>query len=103
MGFRQLSYGGVYAWDLTNEGNDVAFKVSGSVHETGPLPPIEFAAQSVGISNGFEPLMRDAIQAEKLEQVLPAASIEEPGLFLYFPRRATQAPKIRAFVDAVRA
>jgi hypothetical protein len=77
---------------LTNEGNDVAFKVSGSVHETGPLPPIEFAAQSVGISNGFEPLMRDAIQAEKLEQLLLLASVEKPGLVHYLLHRATQAP-----------
>ncbi len=36
------------------------------------------------------------------ELVLPAASIEEPGLFLYFPRHAAQAPKLRAFIDAVR-
>lgn len=103
IGFRQLSGGGVYAWDLADEGKDVAVKVSGSVRVTEPLLAIELASQSVGIAYGFEPLMRDAIQAGRLEQVLPAASIEEPGLFLYFPRRATQAPKIRAFVDAVRA
>jgi hypothetical protein len=28
--------------------------------------------------------------------------MEEPGLFLYFPRRALKATKLRAFIDAAR-
>ena len=29
-------------------------------------------------------------------------AIEEPGLFLYFPRRAAMAPKLRAFIDTAQ-
>ena len=28
--------------------------------------------------------------------------VHEPGLFLYFPRRASEAPKLRAFIDVAR-
>jgi DNA-binding transcriptional LysR family regulator len=34
--------------------------------------------------------------------VLPQAAIDEPGLFLYFPRRAAEAPKLRAFIQVAR-
>ncbi len=37
-----------------------------------------------------------------LRWLLPESAIEEPGLFLSFPRRASEAPKLRAFIDAAR-
>ena len=46
--------------------------------------------------------MRADIEAGQLTEVLPQASIEEAGLFLYFPRRAAMAPKLRAFIDTAR-
>jgi hypothetical protein len=36
-------------------------------------------------------------------ELLPEASIEEPGRFLYFPRGASMAAKLRAFIDTARA
>ncbi|TIO28437.1 MAG: LysR family transcriptional regulator, partial [Mesorhizobium sp.] len=40
--------------------------------------------------------------AGRLVQILPKTAIEEPGLFLYFPRRASMAPKLRAFIDTAQ-
>src|SRR5262249_39370519 len=57
------------------------------------------ALAGIGFVYLFEPLARADIEAGRLVQVLPEASIEEPGLFLYFPRRASMAPKLRAFID----
>lgn len=37
-----------------------------------------------------------------LRWLLAHTAIEEPGLFLFFPRRASEAPKLRAFIDAAR-
>jgi hypothetical protein len=34
--------------------------------------------------------------------VLPQASLQEDGLFAYFPQRAALAPKLRAFIEASR-
>jgi DNA-binding transcriptional LysR family regulator len=62
----------------------------------------QLALLGVGIAYLFEPLVRDDLAAGRLEQILPESAIEEPGLFLYFPRYASNAPKLRAFIDAVR-
>ena len=35
--------------------------------------------------------------------MLPPSAIEIDGLFLYYPRRASLAPKLRAFIDAAKS
>ncbi len=35
-------------------------------------------------------------------RLIPDSAIEEPGLFLYFPKGAATAPKLRAFIDTAR-
>jgi DNA-binding transcriptional LysR family regulator len=102
IGYRLLSSGAAYAWDLQDEGRDVSVSVSGSVRVTDPLYARDLARVGVGIAYLFEPLVREDLRTRRLKQVLPAASIEEPGLFLYFPRYAAQAPKLRAFIDVGR-
>jgi DNA-binding transcriptional LysR family regulator len=102
IGYRLLSSGAAYAWDLQDEGRDVSVSVGGSVRVTDPLYARDLAREGVGIAYLFEPLVREDLHTRRLKQVLPAASIEEPGLFLYFPRYAAQAPKLRAFIDVAR-
>ena len=102
IGYRLLSSGAAYAWDLQDEGRDVSVAVTGSVRVTDPLYARDLAREGVGIAYLFEPLVREDLHARRLKQVLPGASIEEPGLFLYFPRYAAQAPKLRAFIDVGR-
>jgi DNA-binding transcriptional LysR family regulator len=46
--------------------------------------------------------VRADVVAGRLTPVLPETAIEEPGLFLYYPRRAAMAPKLRAFIDTAR-
>lgn len=102
IGYRLISSGGAYAWDLMDRGREVAVAVSGSVRVTDSTYARELALLGVGIAYIFEPLVRKDLRAGQLRQVLPAASIEEPGLFLYFPRYASEMPKLRAFIDTVR-
>ena len=102
IGYRLLSSGAAYAWDLQDEGRDVSVSVNGSVRVTDPLCARDLAREGVGIAYLFEPLVREELRTRRLKQVLPAASIEEPGLFLYFPRYAAQVPKLRAFINVSR-
>jgi len=67
-----------------------------------PVSPTRLALAGVGIAYVFEPLARPELRTGLLRQVLPRSAFEEPGLFLYFPRRASQAPKLRAFIDVAR-
>jgi DNA-binding transcriptional LysR family regulator len=56
----------------------------------------------VGIAYVFEPLVRAEIRGRQLRWLMPAASTEWPGLFLYFPQRGSAMPKLRAFIDTAR-
>ena len=55
IGYRLLSSGATYAWDLQDEGRDVAIAVSGSVRVTDPLYARDLAREGVGIAYLFEP------------------------------------------------
>jgi len=102
IGYRLLSSGAVYAWDLLDTGKEVSVRVSGSTLVTDPLYAKELALAGVGIAYLFEPLARREIRDRTLRRVLPGSAIEEPGLFLYFPRRAADAPKLRTFINVTR-
>lgn len=102
IGYRMASTGGTYAWEVQDKGRDHALVTRGTSRVTDPLLALELALGGVGIAYVFEPLARPHIRAHRLRWLLPDSAIEEPGLFLYFPKRASEAPKLRAFIDAAR-
>jgi DNA-binding transcriptional LysR family regulator len=102
IGYRLISTQAAYAWDLQDRGRAVSVSVGGSVRVTDSLYARELALQGVGIAYIFEPLVRQDLHAGRLRRVLSACSIEDPGLFLYFPRYASETPKLRAFIDTLR-
>lgn len=102
IGYRLLASDITYAWDLMDRGRKVAVSVNGSVRVTDPLYAKELALAGIGIAYIFEPIVREELKKGQLQQLLPRASFEEPGLFLYFPRYAADTPKLRAFIDTTR-
>jgi DNA-binding transcriptional LysR family regulator len=102
IGYRLVRSGALYRWDLTEDGKDVVVQTGGTAIFTDSLAAIDLALAGVGLAYMFEPLARADLVAGRLVQVLPQSAIEEPGLFLYFPRRATMAPKLRAFIDTAQ-
>jgi DNA-binding transcriptional LysR family regulator len=50
-----------------------------------------------------EPMVREHVRAGRLKWLLPEAVSHEEGLFVYFPQRASMAPKLRAFIEAAKA
>jgi len=102
IGYRFVSSGAIYDWDLRDGAQAIAKAVGGSVRVTDPVHAKELALAGVGIAYVFEPLARAELRAGTLRQVLARSAFEEPGLFLYFPRRAAQAPKLRAFIEVAR-
>ena len=103
IGFRLLAAGGLYDWELREAGETVAVRTTGSAVITDASFARDLALAGVGISYIFEPLVREQLHSGRLVQQLPESAFEEPGLFLYFPRRAALAPKLRAFIDAARS
>lgn len=102
INYRQASTGGTYAWELRERGKDVTVAVRGTARVSDSLFAIDLALAGVGIAYLFEPLVAWHLRAGRLVQVLPKAAMPEPGLFLYFPRRASEAPKLRVLIDAAR-
>jgi len=102
IGFRLLASGGIYAWELQEDGEDVSVRVTGTTLVNDATYARDLAIAGVGIAYVFEPLVRKDIRDGTLRWVLPQAAIDEPGLFLYFPRRASEAPKLRAFIQVAR-
>lgn len=101
INYRRVRQGGVYPWDLRGAEGDVAVAVRGSACVTDSMSALELAVAGVGIAYLFAPLAEAALANGTLCRVLPETAITEPGLFLYFPRRAAEAPKLRAFIDAI--
>jgi DNA-binding transcriptional LysR family regulator len=102
IGFRLRASGGIYAWELLDNGVDVSVRVTGTTLVNDATYAKELALAGVGIAYVFEPLVRKEIREGTLRWLLPQAAIDEPGLFLYFPRRAAEAPKLRAFIQVAR-
>ncbi len=100
--YRMTSAGNIYRWDLKDKGSDVQVETRGPVVVNDMLHALELAKAGLGICYTFEPLARDMLEAGTLCEVLPEASLEEDGLSLYFPRRASRAPKLRVFIDTAR-
>ncbi|NUS18865.1 MAG: LysR family transcriptional regulator [Mesorhizobium sp.] len=102
IGYRLVRSGALYRWDLNDNGKDVVVETRGTAVVTDSLGAIDLALAGVGLAYVFEPLVRADLAAGRLTQILPQTAIEEPGLFLYFPRRASMAPKLRAFIDTAQ-
>lgn len=103
IGFRLLRSGAVYDWELLDKGQDVAVPVTGTVRISDASQARDLALAGIGIAYIYEPLVADELAAGRLIKLLPDAAIEEPGLFLYFPRRAAEARKMRALINVVRS
>ena len=95
--------GGVYDWELNDGGKLVEVRTSGTTLVTDASHARDLALAGIGIAYIFEPLVRRHIREGRLKWLLPQTAIEEDGLFLYYPRRASLAPKLRAFIDVAKA
>jgi DNA-binding transcriptional LysR family regulator len=102
IGYRLIRSGGLYQWEFVQDGREVSVAVRGSAVVTESHSAVELALAGVGLAYVFEPLVRAEVEVGRLVQVLPDHAIDEAGLFLYFPRRAELAPKLRAFIDTAK-
>jgi hypothetical protein len=53
-------------------------------------------------SDRFADKSRMTRRVGSLKWLLPQTAVEYDGLFLYYPRRASSAPKLRAFIDVAK-
>lgn len=99
IGYRLVRSQGLYKWDVVDDGKEVTIDTRGTAIVTESHSALELAIAGIGIAYMFEPLAREEIAAGRVVQILPESAIQEPGLFLYFPKRSAMSPKLRAFID----
>jgi DNA-binding transcriptional LysR family regulator len=97
------SNGSLALWSLKDKGRVIEMAVSGPLiaHD---LPTMLGAAiEGVGLAQVPGPVAAKALEAGRLEEVLAAFAPMTPGVFLYYPSRRQVLPKLRVFIDHIKA
>jgi DNA-binding transcriptional LysR family regulator len=103
IGYRFVGSGGIFEWELTDGKKITTIKTSGTALVTDATHAIDLALAGVGITYTFEPLARRYIREGRLKWLMPQTAVRQGGLYLYYPQRASMAPKLRAFIDVAKA
>ncbi|MEL7371066.1 MAG: LysR substrate-binding domain-containing protein [Myxococcota bacterium] len=100
--YRLMSAGAVYRWELVDGDEERAVEVGGPFIVNDYTYAIDLARRGFGLAYVFLPVCEADLAAGRLVRVLAEADIEEPGLFVYFPKRTARTPKIKALIQAAR-
>lgn len=102
IALRLASSGGLYAWELQHEGEDLELRVRGQV-VCNTAPHILQAALS-GCGIGFVPreMAEPHIQAGRLLSVMQDWCPAFPGLFAYYPSRRQSSRALGLVIEAIR-
>jgi DNA-binding transcriptional LysR family regulator len=102
IGLRLGESGAIFEWELIDRKKPVMVKTSGTALVTDTMQALSLALAGVGIAYVAEPLARRYLREGSLTWLLPQSATEYDGLFLYYPKRASLAPKLRAFIDVAK-
>ena len=97
------SNGALAHWRMRAARGPLELAVSGPLIVNDVPTMLSAALGGVGLAQVPEPMAREHLASGELEEVLPEHAPSSPGLFLYFPSRAQVMPKLRAFIDHVKA
>jgi DNA-binding transcriptional LysR family regulator len=102
IGIRLGESGAIFEWELIDRKKPVVVKTSGTALVSDTMQALSLALAGVGIAYVAEPLARRYLREGSLKWLLPQSAAEYDGLFLYYPKRASLAPKLRAFIDVAK-
>jgi DNA-binding transcriptional LysR family regulator len=95
--------GGASPWRLIDKGKPLEIIVQGPLI-AGDFPTLlDAAIDGVGLAQVPEPVAVASVRAGTLQPVLTAYAPQTPGVFLYYPDRRQVLPKLRAFIEHVKA
>lgn len=100
--FRSQTTGALYAWELERGRKTWRVPVRGGVVGNDAELIASLAEKGLGLVYAFEPMVRSALHAGRLQLVLEAYAPTVPGFFLYYPSRAQRSAPLRLFVEAAK-
>ena len=97
------SSGAIRDWQVLEEGRPVDISVTGPM-VANDFPTILGAALAgVGLAQVPEPIVLEHLASGALEEVMFRHAPKIPGVFLFFSERRQVLPKLRAFIEHVKA
>jgi DNA-binding transcriptional LysR family regulator len=100
---QRLANGTVMPWRLIDATRPIEVAVKGRLIANDMASVVSLAKRGLGLAQISEPLVIDELASGALEVVLNSLSASSPGLFLHYPGHAQVLPKLRAFIDHVKA
>jgi DNA-binding transcriptional LysR family regulator len=101
--FRHTTSQSIYRWEFMAGNHPVNVVVDGPIIVNDSAVNIAAAKNGIGLAYVAEPLVWKEMEQGSLETALTNFLPMTPGVFMYFPGRAQAMPKLRAFIDHMRA
>lgn len=95
--------GGMLPWNFQDGNKTLDVAVSGPLIVNELALARTAALDGVALAYLADPLVEPDLAEGRLETVLDAFAFTSPGVFLYYPSRGQVLPKLRAFIDFLRA
>jgi DNA-binding transcriptional LysR family regulator len=100
---RLAGSGTMMPWRLSDGKRSIDVAVKGRVIVNEYVTSIALAERGLGLTQVSEPLVAAQLAAGTLESVLDSFAPTSPGLFLHYADNGQVVPKLRAFIDHVKA
>lgn len=97
------SGGAIALWSLSQGNQTVEIAVDGPFIANDFPTLLGAALEGIGLAQLPQPMAASALADGRLVEVLTAFAPSAPGVFLYYPDRHQIMPKLRAFIDHVKA
>ena len=95
--------GTIYRWEFAKAGRWFETAVDGNLIVNDNDAAQQAALDGLALHYSVEPLVRGALADGRLESVLDAFLPPFEGFYLYYPSRLQMPPKLRVFIDFLRA
>lgn len=102
INIRQVSAGGLYAWEFEKDGQELRVRVEGQLTFNGSYDMVDAAVLGYGIAYVPQDMVTEQIRSGRLQVVLDDWSQPFAGYYIYFPSRRQDLPAFRVVVDALR-
>lgn len=97
------SNGRLMAWEFTRDGRDFEVEVEGRLVVNASELALDLARDGLGMTQVFEAQVVEDLATGRLLRVLDNWQVPFPGFHIYYPAREHLPPKLRVFVDHLRA
>ena len=99
---RLIASGTIYRWELERRGKTITVDLPGGIIVDEIALMVALAREGAGLAYVPDELVVPDVEAGRLERVLEPFLTPGPGLYLYFPARTQEQPKLRALIELAR-